>query len=185
MPIPLGIFATAGAGGDAAVLAYELISTQILASHNANVTFSSIPTDYKHLQLRLSLRTTSGTSVRTLGMRFNGSTTMYRSHRLRTDGGGVYAENSEDSYIRFQGAGSTFGGMWSGHIVDILDWQNANKTKTVSILGGIAQGNGHSAAGLYSGMWNSTSTVTSITFTEPNFDAYHTNSRFSLYGIKG
>lgn len=185
MPIPLGILAVAGAGGAAATLAYELISTQIPSSSTVNVTFSSIPSDYKHLQLRLSLRSSSGNSVVTAGIRLNSATTNYYSHRLRTDGGSVYSESSEDSYVRFQASGSPFGGMWSGHIVDLLDYASTDKTKTVSILGGIAQGNGQSAAGLYSGVWNSTAALTSITITEPTGNSWLGNSRFSLYGIKG
>ena len=65
-------------------------------------------------------------------------------------------------------------------IVDILDYANTNKYKTMRALDGF-DANGSGYAVLWSGNWRSTSAVSTITITGGTFAQY---SSFALYGIK-
>jgi hypothetical protein len=71
----------------------------------------------------------------------------------------------------------------------LLDYQNTNKFKTIRNLQGFdANGDGsgarYYAIRFFSGLWQSTSAITSITITAPNGN-WATGSSFALYGIKG
>jgi hypothetical protein len=73
---------------------------------------------------------------------------------------------------------------FGGSIVDILDYANTSKNKTVRTLTG-ADRNGNGLIGLRSGYWNSTAAVSSIsiiaTSGSTGFAQY---SSFALYGVK-
>ena len=76
--------------------------------------------------------------------------------------------------------------MFSAGVLDILDYANVNKYTTTRVLSGFntnGSANG-TAVFLSSGLWMSTSAVTSITLTgrSTNIGQY---SSFALYGIKG
>ena len=67
-------------------------------------------------------------------------------------------------------------------IIDILDYADTSKYKTVRTLFGYdANGSGYIA--FSSNLWQSTSAITSITMTPVNGIAEY--SSFALYGIKG
>jgi hypothetical protein len=171
------------------------IATTTLGSATSTVTFSSIPADYTHLQIRASYQTSRGTyPLDKIFIRFNSDTASnYSSHKLQGDGGSaVSAADNTDKITDGDNSSSTAasGGLvFGGLIMDILDYANTNKYKTVrSISGfdtnGTVAGFGGRVA-LLSGNWRSTSAITSITFTVDNAANYSANSKFSLYGIKG
>ena len=65
-------------------------------------------------------------------------------------------------------------------VVDILDCSNTSKYKTMRALCG-TDTNGGGEVGLFSGVWQSTSAISSITISFSNIAQYST---FALYGIK-
>lgn len=66
---------------------YTLISSNVLASSAASVTFSSIPATYTDLVLRVSIRTDAAVSNDTLLVKFNNdSSTLYSTTLLRGSG---------------------------------------------------------------------------------------------------
>jgi hypothetical protein len=67
-------------------------------------------------------------------------------------------------------------------ICDVLDYANTNKFKTLRSLTGNDR-NGSGSIWLDSGLWRSTSAITSIKFTTGT--AFAQYSQFALYGIKG
>jgi hypothetical protein len=76
--------------------------------------------------------------------------------------------------------------IFGSGVVDILDYKNTNKNKTIRSIGGYdinGSGSGYAYTSFYSGNWRSTSAVTSITFTMVAGD-YAQYSSFALYGIK-
>ena len=190
MPIPLGIFAVAGAGGGAAGATYEQIATNILASATSSVTFSSIPSTYKHLQIRMTIRGTTAFNGG-MGITINGDTgTNYSRHNLFGDGGSVYSQNATsqsrintDTNNAFFPGGSAGASQFGASIVDILDYLTS-KNKTVRQLAGAYASNGYQV-GLISGAYYSTSAVSSVTLTQLAMTNFAIGSRFSLYGIKG
>jgi hypothetical protein len=187
MLIPLGIWAASGAGSTTATPAMELISTTILGSNTATVTFSAIASTYKHLQIRMTNRDTSSSNIRPAGIQFNGDTASnYQAHRIYGDGASVSSDYLATSYIQYKIPGNgALASVWSGAVLDILNYANTTTYKTTRMLSGFYGGNGSSEIGLYSGNWRSTSAITSVSLIALNSNAFATGSRFSLYGIKG
>jgi hypothetical protein len=79
--------------------------------------------------------------------------------------------------------------MFGAGIVDILDYANTNKYKTIRSLTGHDH-NGviagiHAIVNLNSGSWRSTSAINSIVIGVVSGTAFNQYSSFALYGIKG
>jgi hypothetical protein len=187
MPIPLGIFAVAGAGGGA-LPAYEQISTQILGSTTASVTFSSIPNTYKHLQIRMTHRLDS-TGVNNMIVRLNGnSSNVYAYHFLRGFSGAVSSGASTSATgAHLQTTAMTSAGpanAFAAGILDILDYASTTKNKTILSINGKLDPSNNPTIVLTSGLWANTAAITSITI-QPDGASMVSGSRFSLYGIKG
>lgn len=172
---------TSGAGEPPA--AFELISTQLLSSTIASVSFTSLPSNYKHLQLRIVGRQNSSYSYPTGQIIFNSdSGANYAWHRLQGAGGslgsvGVASQNNMN-FGMFDDAAST-ANAYAATIVDILDAFSTNKYKTIKTLGG----NAEPRVDMRSGLWLSSSAISSITITGDG--SWVSGSRFSLYGVKG
>jgi hypothetical protein len=181
MLIPLGILS----GAVASAASYELISTQVLASTAASVTFSLTAGQqaaYKHLQLRMTAKTTS--AEQWLWVQFNGDTgSNYSYHTLRGNGSTV-ASSSQASQTSslFVLAGSN---QFSGVVMDILDSFSTTKNKVHRTLGGYAPDGSAQEITLNSGGWFSTAAISSITLSMTGSQSYAIGSRFSLYGVRG
>jgi hypothetical protein len=185
----LGIWASSISSSVTDPGAYVPIATTTLATSTASVTFSSIPSTYTHLQIRSIQRsTTAGSGTEAVQLQFNSDTgTNYSIHTLRGDGGTAFATaDASTNYVRYWGmckagdAANTFG----AGVLDILDYADTNKYKTVRGLGGIDTNSTVDYIILSSGAWRSTSAISSIVLssTSGNFAQY---SSFTLYGIKG
>lgn len=173
----------------AAVGDYESIATTTVgAGGTATVTFSSIPSTYSHLQIRaISRSATAGTGNQELLMRYNGTTTnYYRMHQVYGDGAtaaaGVNASSAENTPFYVPTAGQT-ANAFGGAVIDILDYANTNKNKTVRSLSGFDL-NGSGFIILRSGLWMNTAAVSSISFTADASGTIGQYSSFALYGIK-
>ena len=173
--ITAGLFST---GVAASTNSYESISTVTVgAGGTSTITFSSIPSTYKHLQIR-ALAITSVVSQGAV-VQFNGdSGANYKYHSLYGDGSAAAATNGSGVIAPF-----FMGGVFSpgSAVIDILDYANTNKYKTVRSLDGY-DANGSGYVDLTSGLWLSTAAITSITLTRSTIQQY---SSFALYGIKG
>ena len=192
MLIPFGVFSAAGAGGGAAAGAYELISTAYGTGSSGTISFSSLGTyasTYKHLQIRMVARDTSGTTDNSgIVLRFNSDTgSNYARHRLRGDGSSVSssASTSQTSINVFTAAvgGGATTDAFGVAVIDILDGFSSSKYKTTRALTGFHVSAGN-AVELDSGLWMSTSSLTDISIATSSGN-WTTTSRFSLYGIKG
>jgi hypothetical protein len=183
MPM-LGIMASAISGNLwAPAGAYDSISTATVTSGGtSSITFSSIPSTYTHLQLRIL--TFSASPSGDLRLQFNGDTgTTYSNHYLYGIGSGTPTSQggANSTYIPAAFAGSTTQAGIS--VVDILDYTDTNKYKTVKSLGGLDV-NGVGGYVLFSsGNWRNTTAITSATLfiNGANLNQY---SQISLYGIK-
>jgi hypothetical protein len=161
---------------------FESIATTTLTTAAATITFSSIPQTYSHLQLRYIAR--NDTANYFVRIRFNGSTTAtdYVYHVLNGTGSAVTVGYENDGMYapRQSNAANIFG----AGVVDILDYTDTNKYKTIRGLGG-RDANGSGDVDFLSGFYKAnTSAITSIEITVAagNYTQY---SHFALYGIKG
>lgn len=165
---------------------FDSIATVTLGSASSPIQFTSIPQTYTHLQLRLTIKNASNSSVY---LRFNSAGgTAYATHYLSGDGSSARAGNwTSDSFIRAfadQGTPSTAQTSSFGvAVIDILDYANTNKYKTTKTLCGYDY-NGVGGLELDSGLWMSTSAITQIDLITggTNFQQY---TSAALYGIKG
>ena len=186
----LGIFSAAGAGG--VPQTYELISTTVLGSNQPSVTFSNLGTyssTYKHLQIRSVARTAQSSNTRAIGVRVNGiSTSSYSWHLLEGDSSSVVsaaAANQTNGFIGHLAASGAAANIFGASVIDILDPFSSTKNTTLRGLSG-ATTSGENRVRLYSTLFNSTATVTSITlYSEDLTSNLVAGSRFSLYGIRG
>ena len=185
MSILPGIYASQ-ITGHLSTNSYESIQTVTVGSGGqSSISFSSIPSTYKHLQLRYITNNTSAAYY--VLLRFNSdSGTNYASHQLTGNGttasAGGTASNTLIELPRNSGTYSS--SIMSTGVVDILDYLNTSKYKTVRSLGGYdTNGNGQ-AVDFNSGVWMNTGAITSITLSAVGGN-YNTNSQFALYGIKG
>lgn len=190
---PLGFFAHGAAiTGD-----FQAIMTATVDAGGASsITFSSIPSTFKHLQIRYI----AGNSIGSAGnldlyMKLNSDTTAgnYATHGLQGTGSAAEAGNVTSSGGA-NGSPFRYGIIWgnsasdnifSTGIIDFLDYANANKNKTIRQLRGVdANGSSNGRVGLDSMLWASTSALNSITFSVPGYN-FVEKSTFALYGIKG
>jgi hypothetical protein len=171
---------------------YESIATVTLGSAASSITLSSIPSTYKHLQVRIMARdTTTAVTQTSLRWQFNGDTaanyTAY--HDISGSGSAVgsngYGANSIAYLIQVvPGSDASNTTQYGVAILDILDYASANKYKTVRGLGGYDR-NGTGNLRFGSSMWmNSSTAISSITFSADG-SQYATGTTVALYGIKG
>jgi hypothetical protein len=183
--LPLGILSQGGPAGGGA---FELIETQILGSTTTAVTFSAIPTIFKHLQIRITSRNTTAAASRPITLRMNADTgANYAYHYIRGNGfGGVAATTSgQTSMIIGLSPGSTeAANIFAVAMVDILDYGNTNKTKAVRAF--TARYSSESHIEQTGGNWNSTTAITSIEVADRSLSSsFAAGTRISLYGIGG
>lgn len=178
MLTPLGFW-----GAAAPSAAYELISTTTLSALTATVTFSGIPQDYKHLQLRVVSETNQGAVAHSIQMRFNGiSTSSYAIHSLKGNGSTVSSTAASNrTSMEFLTSGDDVDAP-GAHIMDLLDYSSSVKNKTARMMTAIHDATTARQVSLDSGLFLSTSPVTSISMTGSSF---RIGSRFSLYGVRG
>jgi hypothetical protein len=164
--------------------AFESIATTTVgAGGSGTITFSSIPSTYKHLQLRTLTRSPGGN----VNFRYNSdSASNYWTHWLDGDGATIRGESSGTSTLTYAGFGATAtasANVFGSNVIDILDYANTTKYKVSRALSGYDQ-NGSGWVGLISGVWNSTAAISTITITT-NSSTFPEYSQFALYGIKG
>jgi len=181
----LGSFST---GVAPVTSSYESIATVTVGSGGAtDVTFSSISSDYTHLQLRAIARTDQAVIPAELAITFNGVTSGYGRHTLFGTGTSVVADArsySDPAYYLQMITGASAGSNTFGTVImDILDYKNTNKFKTIRSLAGY-DNNGSGYIFLNSTYFGSTNAISSMTIATQsgNFVQY---TQFALYGIKG
>ena len=174
----------------------EPIASTLVGAGGVNtVIFNDIPQNYKHLHLRCLVQTNRATYCRdSLPIRFNGDfSASYSSHNLYGDG---TSAGSGASTSQGNGSGGTIGtnvehsGLQFGvSVIDILDYANQNKYKTMRALSGTEMNGTTGGIGglveFISTGWYNFAPITSIQLQAGVGTLLRQNSRFSLYGIKG
>lgn len=179
--------------------AYEIpgdftsISTVTVGSTSqASIEITSIPSTYKHLQLRCFLqadRATYGMGEFEMTVNSAGGTNYSRHGMVGYGSGGTgYWGAGDAAYVYAdRGLGTNTGATYAGLIIDILDYTNTNKFKTIRGIQGVdfngSVGGYTGAVNIFGGAYKSTSAISSIKLTSVygNFTQY---SQVALYGIK-
>jgi hypothetical protein len=184
-----GISTRSGMAGNTLIYpgSYESIASASPSAGTAYVDFTSIPSTYTHLQIRAICRSNDGSAGNNNGIyaRFNSdSGSNYSFHFLTGNGSTTGAAGIASQTEMFINAANPRGGdtasVYSANVIDILDYANTNKYKTVRALTGDDL-NGSGVVRLFSGLWMSASAISSIRITmEGNFA---NNSQLALYGV--
>jgi hypothetical protein len=181
--------------------AFESIGTSytslVGAGGVSDITFTSIPSTYDTLQIRMYLRVSALTNV---GIQFNGDTgSNYYWHELYADGGGVtsgstnvYSSTSSGrvDHIKTGYVNANTSTSFTGPaVIEIVNYSSANKYKVLRCISGSNSNTTNTPDGytlFRSGLWLNTSAITSVRFYGINSGTtIGQHSRISLYGIKG
>ena len=187
----LGIMASSITGGLSTNSYQSIATTTVGSGGTANITFSSIPATYTHLQVRFIAKNvgTQAAGDYDTPFAFNSDTTYtnYRSHYLGGNGATTTAGTTQaaSNYSNLGDAvnsGTGTSNMFSAGIVDVLNYANTSMYKTGRSLTG-SDRNGSGNIYLLSSVWMNTAAINriDITCTGGNFAQY---SSFALYGIK-
>ena len=185
----LGAFSQGVSGGGGA---FESIASATGTGSNASITFSAIPITYQHLQIRFVAKNTTAASDASFAqMAINGSTTAsnYAYHELYGNGTTVSASGASNT-IPYYGTvvRNNATSIVGVGIIDIHNYASTTQNKTIRIFTGNDR-NGSGDLLLWSGLYNSTSAITSLTFyanlTSSTTTYFTTATEFALYGIKG
>ena len=168
-----------GVGVTPSTTSFESIATVTVGSGGtASAEFTLIPSTYKHLQIRALVKaTTTGGET---GLWFaNSDTTQsnYYSHFLVGNGSSASAAAYNNPY-----SWSYSDSIFTGFVMDILDYSSTSKYKTIRTLRGW-DNNGSGNVSLESGLWKNTNAISTFKFqmASGNLAQY---SHVALYGIK-
>lgn len=168
---------------------FESIAT-LSGSGVSTVTFSSIPSTYKSLQIRFTgrLATQTGGSLYNTNLQLNGDTgANYTWHAIRGTGSSIIAYGSTGATFfdieETMPDSSVLANVFSGAIVDIHDYASTTKNKTMRAFSGTST-NTAGSIWLSSSLWTNTNAVTSITLYTNGSGNFATGTSFALYGVK-
>jgi hypothetical protein len=163
------------------------IGGQTVGSGNAaELEFTNIPQEYTHLQLRIFGRgnTSFSEGLSTYMFINNDGGNNYSWHRMRGNGSSVFSDvGTSVGAISIQATVGDTGvsNVFGVSIIDILDYANTSKNKTIRVIGGVDR-NGSGNACLISGSWRSTAAVNQLrVITDSN--TWLQGTRIDLYGI--
>ncbi len=168
--------------------AYNPSSFESIATATPNgtstITFSSIPQTYKNLQLRMSIIGSAAFS--SIQVRVNGVSSNYTVHYLSGNGStasaGALTATSRFAILDLGTQGDA--SFPTVGILEIIDYASTSKNKTGRMFGGINK-NGSGEIMLQSGLYESTTAISSIEVFMVGGQNYVTGTTISLYGIKG
>jgi hypothetical protein len=189
---PFGSSAESDASNSVTIVAagvFESIASLSGTGSSGTISFTSIPSTYKHLQIRYNARCASGAITDHYIKLNNDSGSNYSRHWMfALDSGGPYTSQASTTtppsmgYVQGYDTNPT-----TGAIIDILDYQSTSKNKTIKyITGGDEQSTSSQGAMVIgSALWmNNTNAINQIDITLASSN-FSTSSTFSLYGIKG
>lgn len=181
-----GISTRSGMAGNTLIYpgSYESIASTTLSTTSSTVTFSSIPSTYSHLQIRMSARSSfSFGSMFDSYIAFNGDNTYsgYKDHILYGNGSTVTAVNASSYNLSYTTPGvNQTASVYNGIVLDILDYANTNKNTVARFFGG-ADLNGSGNIVFGSVLWPNTAAVNQITLSCDG--SFVSGSTFALYGV--
>jgi hypothetical protein len=168
---------------------YTLISSNVLASSAASVTFSAIPVTYTDLVLRISGRSTNTSTTDGIAFTINSTAgTAYSFTTLRGSGAAVSSgrlgsysgiETSPTGVVGANATANTF-----GSIEIYIPSYTASQNKPFSFFGA---GENNVTDPVYiaafANLWSNTSTINRVDIAPNSATSFVSGSSFYLYGI--
>lgn len=166
---------------------YNLIANNTLSSSAASVTFSSIPSSYTDLVVRISARDNSVNTYLQMFFTYNNNTTAVYSVTKLTGTGSVASSTRQSTQTEHQDpletSNNATGNTFSSAELYIPNYSGATYNKVYS-SSSVAENNA-TTAGIQaaSGLWRATTAISSIEI-YPTTGSFVSGSSFYLYGIK-
>lgn len=166
---------------------FESIATVTVGAGGASsIEFTSIPATYQHLQIRMLARDTASgsTGIDYVQLFLNGdeSGSATKGHLLYGTGSVVSSGSQTEIMASILVAGGDTANTFGAGVIDLLDYSSTSKNSTIRAFFGTDMNNTNGRVGLASGLWDSTSAVTSVKLSHYNTFAQHTTA--ALYGVK-
>lgn len=167
---------------------FTLISSTTLTGSQATVTFSSIPSTYTDLCLKISARNDDTSAFGVLYMQFNGSGgTAYSRTILRGSGSAVISARSSSTSEFQSSATGVVGGSATANTFSSAEFYipsyTASQNKPTSYFG-VNEDNATAAyMGTIANLWQNNSAISSISVYLSGVN-FVSGSSFYLYGIK-
>lgn len=148
----------------------------------SSIDFTSIPSTYTDLVLKISARTTRASRTDAISLSFNGVATNQSSIYLEGTGSGA-ASGSLTSFRTLANGDTSTASTFGNSEYYIPNYAGSNFKSASS--DGVSENNATNAdAWLVANLWSSTAAITSITVTDLNSANFMQYSTATLYGIK-
>jgi len=180
-----GTWATPAGGGGGGAL--TLISEVVTSGSQASVTFSSISSSYRDLEIRVRGRSTGATNVVDVGLQFNSDTggnyQWERVHSYSTGTSFTQSTGQTSLLIGNLDAATATANYAGGIHATLFDYRGTTFFKEVASYWGNTLGTGsfNVGAGVYGGAWASTSAINAVKVILSS-GAFVDGSVVSLYG---
>jgi hypothetical protein len=165
---------------------YTLISSNVLASSAASVTFSAIPSTYTDLVLKVSARTDQSATTTTMKVTLNNDTAgNYSVTELRTNNGST-VQSARDTAVPYLNQylinAATSTSNTFGSLELYIPSYTASQKKPIGVF--FVRENNTTASDIYvdANLWQGTASVSSIEL-NGNSNNFVSGSSFYLYGI--
>jgi len=167
---------------------YTLISSNVLSSSAASVTFSAIPATFTDLVLRISARSDRADTTETLLLNINGLTTSIYSNTNLFGNGATASSNrlsaQTNGYLSYIVNAASNTSNTFGNIEIYIPSYTASQNKPVSTFGAREDNSTTAVVNAIASLIQSTATISSITLALQFGPNFLSGSSFYLYGIK-
>lgn len=162
-------------------------SVTVGAGGTSTITFSSIPSTYTDLCIKVSARSSSNNDRRILFVRFNGATSGYNDKTVRGYNGGVASQTDNggnNSIGVYDISAATATASTFGSVEIYVPNYTSSNNKSVSADGASESNSALAVTAITAGLSNVTSAITSIDLLLDGTGNFVQYSNAYLYGIK-
>ena len=162
---------------------FELIASATVGSGGASsIDFTSIPSTYTDLVLKISARTTRANEGDAISVSINGVATNQSSRSLEGSGSATGSSTFTSFRTQATGANATASTFGNSEFYFPNYAGSANKSASAD---GVSENNGTTAfAWLTANLWSSTSAINQLTITDLNSATFVQYTTAYLYGVK-
>ena len=166
----------------------KIASVTVGASPVSTIDFTSIPSTYTDLCLKMSLRTNRAGTFDYVTINFNGSSADFSLFTLQGDGGGGSATSYNRGTFgvnflgRADGSTATANTFANGEIYIPNYAGSKNKSSSTDMVN--EDNTATAYANLTAGLWSQTAAINQLTITNGTGNSYVQYSTATLYGIK-
>lgn len=164
---------------------YTLISSNVLTGSAASVTFSSIPSTYTDLVLRMSIRDTQASVDTAYNIKINGATTSQSGTSLYGTGSAAASARQTSGPVDFnRESGASATANTFGSIELYIPSYTASQNKPIGNFGAAETNATAVQMGVNAALWSNTAAITSLEILSSYATNWAAGSSFYLYGIK-